>query len=178
MTKISFSFLKNTSILIVAAFLAAFTSANASVSSAGDHTMVTCTVFMVDLMPIKPGTKLPNEWHCVDASTNKSYLLISPPCELIKMARRGGRPQVSIPTSRLRNDDTDIIDLNSDLASVKIHAEKRNAVPNARLTGTKSVVIIRVTSADGQPTKTAAELSDDILGTSGDVLNLVRCNSS
>ena len=41
--------------------------------------------------------------------------------------------------------------------------------------GRSTVLVLRITDRNGdQPSKTARELSDDIFGTDGDVLNLVR----
>ena len=48
----------------------------------------------------------------------------------------------------------------------------------AQLQGTNTVLMIRVVDPTGDaPTKTLEELSDDILGTSGDVMNLVSSYS-
>jgi hypothetical protein len=143
---------------------------------------IVCSLAMVEFFPARGSRDIPSQLRCIEKTTNKSYILSNLPDNL----KRGISEEnayllntlVSIPASRAKNDPT-IIDLNYDSRDIQfigIDGDK-SAVERTiskQFQGTSSTVVIRVTSGDGlSPTKSAAELSDDIFGTDGDLMNLV-----
>jgi hypothetical protein len=143
---------------------------------------IVCTLAMVEFFPAKGRSHIPSELRCIEKdSPYQSYILSNLPDNL-REGTSGDNAYllntlVSIPVSRARNDST-IINLNYDSKNIQFFGTDgdNSAVERTfskQFEGTSSAVVIRVTSGDGfSPTKTAAELSDDIFGTNGDLMNL------
>ena len=151
-----------------------------------ESSRILCNLIMVEFFPDRGMRHIPSEIRCVEKNTKRSYTVVDIP-DNVKSAISGDEnhpglinPLVSIPTSYMAKSNPSIIDLKFDSRAIEIlddvddTSSKAAVGTSKQFQGTSPTVVIRVKSGDGlSPTKTAAQLSDDIFGTNGDVMNLV-----
>ena len=145
---------------------------------------VNCLLVMVDYMFINE--EIPDdgpEWRCIDEDDNDNVYPIKGITNdfMKKNNARSGRTNLWISKARkikgnARKRNKLIVRKKSKFRFKNKNSEgdgdRRELVQNE---GTSTVLVVRVIDQVGDaPSKSSAELSDDIFGTDGDVLNLVR----
>eukprot|EP00559_Dactyliosolen_fragilissimus_P002113 CAMPEP_0184871582 /NCGR_PEP_ID=MMETSP0580-20130426/40802_1 /TAXON_ID=1118495 /ORGANISM="Dactyliosolen fragilissimus" /LENGTH=1122 /DNA_ID=CAMNT_0027374259 /DNA_START=125 /DNA_END=3490 /DNA_ORIENTATION=- len=157
---------------------------------------ITCTVYLYDYFPLSilegGDEDIPSTYSCVDhGNEDKEYKLLyagnSNEDAIVSFPLFGGEAPLSGET-KIRVSTKSVVDDFSIDLSIKSNRVKllrggdNDRSPSmkrrlrAKRIGESTVAVFRINSADDQPTKSAAELTDDIFGlgiVSKDVYNLV-----
>lgn len=138
--------------------------------------MVTCTLYRVEGIPLSPDLPGFSRIRCQTESHGRAKVINLPNNLSDNGPIKSGQIQITVPLLSL---SSGIIDMAADDVDIVPSETLRYARPDMR--DYYRMLVVRVTDKKGDaPTKSAAQLSDDILGTKGDVWNLAtgykRCS--